>query len=273
MFAKGAYTQGARVVSGPNLYVSYDGTGVPMVPRETEGRKGKQPDGKAKTREAKLGCIFTQTTVDAKGYPIRDDASTTYVGAIETSEAFGRRIYAEALARGVDAAKQVIVIADGAKYNWEIATMYFPSAIGIVDLYHARQHLHALCGHIVPQGDRKLEALQSRWLSYLDKGKVEQIINEASIWASKKTQNREAIRKEVNYLEANKDRMRYADFRAKGFFVGSGVIEAGCKNIVCQRLKRSGMEWTVQGANAIIALRTCFLSNRIEDFWEYRAAA
>jgi hypothetical protein len=273
LFGKGASSEEKGLGRGPNLYISYDGTGVPMVPRETEGRKGKQPDGKAKTREAKLGCVFTQTTLDAKGYPVRDEASTTYVGAIETSDVFGRRMYAEALGRGLDEAKRVIVIADGAKYNWEIATTHFPSAIWIVDLYHARQHLHALCNLLVPQGGPKLLALQTRWKPYLDLGKIERIIHEASIWASKKAQNREAIRKEVNYLEANKDRMRYADFRVNGFFVGSGVIEAGCKNIICQRMKRSGMEWTVQGANAIIALRTCYLSNRIEDFWEYRAAA
>jgi hypothetical protein len=72
----------------PLLYISYDGTGVPMVPWETEGRKGKQPNGRSKTREVKPGCVFTQTTVDGEGHPIRDKESTTYVGAIESSEEF-----------------------------------------------------------------------------------------------------------------------------------------------------------------------------------------
>src|SRR2546422_6063805 len=63
-------------------------------------------------------------------------------------------------------------------------------------------------------------------------------------------------------------RVRYADFRRKGLFVGSGVIEAGCKTIIGQRLKRSGMHWTVRGANAIIALRCCRMSGRWEEFWE-----
>lgn len=272
-FAKGACGEDRPAASGPNLYISYDGTGVPMVPRETVGRKGKQADGSAKTREVKLGALFTQTTLDANGYPVRDEASTTYVGAIETSEAFGRRIYAEALARGMDTARRVIVIADGAKYNWEIAAMYFPSAIMIVDLYHARQHLYALCADIFPQGGEKLLAVQSRWKSYLDQGNVEAIIRETQPLVSKATRQAEAVQKEINYFQANKGRMRYAEFRAMGLFVGSGVIEAGCKTIVSQRLKRSGMEWTVKGANAIIALRTCYLSNRIEDYWEYRAAA
>jgi hypothetical protein len=273
VFAKGACGEVNQVTSGPNLFISFDGTGVPMVPRETEGRKGKQKDGTSKTREVKLGCVFTQTKLDAKGYPIRDEASTTYVGAIETSEVFGRRIYAEALARGMNEAKQVIVIADGAKYNWEIAATHFSGALWIVDLYHARQHLHDLCATIIPQGGQKLETLEAHWKPYLDQGKVDLIIHEAEQHKGKTTPAAEAIRKALNYFVVNKDRMRYAEYRAKGLFVGSGVIEAGCKTIVGQRLKQSGMEWTVKGANSIIALRTCFLSDRIEDFWEYRAAA
>src|SRR6266849_5783580 len=85
----------------PNLYVAIDGSGVPVVARETEGRQGKDPTGKAKTREAKLGCVFTQTMVDEEGYAVRDEESTTYVGAIEEAEFFGRRIYAEAVRRGL----------------------------------------------------------------------------------------------------------------------------------------------------------------------------
>jgi hypothetical protein len=98
----------------PLLYLALDGTGVPMVSRETEGRQGKDPTGKAKTREAQLGCVFTQTQVTEEGYPVRDPESTTYVGAIETAEEFGCRIYAEAVRRGVTRAAKVIVLGDGA---------------------------------------------------------------------------------------------------------------------------------------------------------------
>ena len=82
----------------------------------------------------------------------------------------------------------------------------------------------------------------------------------------------EKVQTELNYLEKNKERMRYADFRKRGLFVGSGVIEAGCKSVIGKRLKQSGMEWSVQGANAVIALRCSMLSNRMDDFWEARAA-
>ena len=80
----------------PKFYISFDGTGVPMRMHELAGRRGKQADGSARTREAKLGCVFTQVGLDKEGYPQRDPDSTTYVGAIESSTLFGWRIYAEA---------------------------------------------------------------------------------------------------------------------------------------------------------------------------------
>ena len=85
----------------PILYVEMDGTGVPAVRKETEGRAGKQDGQPGHTREAKIGCIFTQTTVNEEGYPVRDEDSTTYVGAIETAEEFGRRLYVS-LAAGME---------------------------------------------------------------------------------------------------------------------------------------------------------------------------
>ena len=98
----------------PIMYRCIDGTGVPVVKSETKNRHGKSEDGQAKTREAKLGCVFTQTALDEKGYPIRDECSTSYVGCIETAEQFGNRIYDEAVPRGIETAKRVCVIGDGA---------------------------------------------------------------------------------------------------------------------------------------------------------------
>jgi hypothetical protein len=252
----------------PVLYVSYDGTGVPMVPWETSGRKGKQADGSSRTREVKLGCVFTQTTLDDNGYPFRDEHSTSFVGAIETSNKFGERIYAEALRRGLCSAKKVAVIADGARYNWEIAALHFPGAVEIVDLYHAREHLHALSALLEPGGRQKLK---SRWLKMLDKGNVKKIIIQAQKHLPLNKQRREDAQKQINYFKNNILRMDYGNYRKQGLFVGSGVVEAGCKTIIGKRLKQSGMQWTVRGANAIIALRCCHLSGRIEDFWEQRA--
>jgi hypothetical protein len=254
----------------PIMYISYDGTGVPMVPWELTGRKGKQPDGTARTREVKLGCVFTQTTTDDQGFPIRDDESTTFTGAIEGAEEFGWRIYGEARSRGIERAVKVVVLGDGAVWVWNLADTHFSLAIQIVDLYHARQHLYEIC-RIVSNGDDRIKnRCQLRWLTLLDEGRVEKIVVLTKDLLPRSGKRRQAALKEIGYFESNAHRMRYADFRSQGLFVGSGVVEAGCRNVVGTRLKRSGMEWTVNGANSIIALRSTALSNRMEDFWEAR---
>jgi hypothetical protein len=134
----------------PILYVQMDGTGVPVVKKETEGRKGKTDGLPAHTREVKLGCVFTQTTWDKEGYAIRDPNSTTYTGAIETAEEFGKRLYLEAWNRGWSHAAKKVVMGDGAEWIWNLADLHFPGAIQIVDLYHARQHLWEFSRKLYP---------------------------------------------------------------------------------------------------------------------------
>jgi hypothetical protein len=125
----------------PKMYVLMDGVQVPVVAAETEGRTGRMEGQRARTRECKLGCVFTQTKVDAEGWPIRDPDSPTYIGAIETAEEFGFRIYTEAWRRGWEWATLRVVLGDGAVWIWNLADQHFPGAIQIVDLCHARQHL------------------------------------------------------------------------------------------------------------------------------------
>ena len=257
----------------PNLYVAIDGSGVPVVARETEGRKGKDPTGKAKTREAKLGCVFTQATVNQEGYAVRDEESTTYVGAIEEAEFFGRRIYAEAIRRGLLRARRVIVLGDGAKWIWGIAEGHFPGAVQIVDLYHAREHLEKAGKLLYGAKAAACQAWVSARRDELDGGRVQAIIVAMSRRRVRDSQAQEELEKEREYFRGNSERMRYAKFRSLGLFVGSGVVEAGCKTVFTQRLKLSGMHWTVRGANTIIALRCCQLSGRWEQFWESRAAS
>jgi len=260
------------IKSIPKMYVSMDGTGVPVIKRETEGRQGKAENGEAGTREAKLGCVFTQTGLDEKGRPQRDCASTTYVGAIETAEEFGWRIYGEAERRGIRRAEQIAVIADGAPWIWNIADEHFPRSTQIVDLYHAREHLSDLSKLVYGTGSRKAKEWSTALRMDLDEGKVENVIGRMRRLRPANEQIQNEVRKTINYFDNNKERMRYRNFREMGLFVGSGVIEAGCKTITGQRLKRSGMKWSLRGANAIIALRCAQLSGRWEEFWAARVA-
>jgi Uncharacterised protein family (UPF0236) len=258
----------------PILYVQMDGTGVPVVKKETEGRKGKTDGQPAHTREAKLGCVFTQTTWDQEGYAIRDPDSTTYTGAIETAEEFGKRLYLEAWNRGWNRARKKVVMGDGAEWIWNLAEQHFPGAVQIVDLYHARQHLWELARKLHPNDT----ANQKVWMKVhqkrlLDKGKIEKLVEALRSIDVTNPELAEKIRTETGYFETNAERMRYPEFRCQHLFVGSGVIEAGCKTVIGSRLKRSGMFWTVRGANAILALRCCHLNGRFEDYWEARRAA
>jgi hypothetical protein len=257
----------------PVLYVEMDGTGVPVVKKETLGRQGKTEGQPAHTREVKLGCVFTQTKCDKEGFPIRDPASTTYTGAIETAEEFGKRIYLEASQRGSSRAVKKVVIGDGADWIRNIADLHFPGAIQIVDLYHARQHLWELARKLYPNDVGKQNAWMKKHQRLLDKGKIEKLVLTLRAIDVTHPELIEKIRIEAGYFEKNAQRMRYPTFRRQHLFVGSGVIEAGCKTVIASRLKQSGMFWTVRGANAIIALRCFHLNGRFEDYWEGRRAA
>ena len=258
----------------PILYVQMDGTGVPVVKKETVGRKGKTDGQPAHTREVKLGCVFTQTGWDQEGYAIRDADSTTYTGAIETAEEFGKRIYVEAWKRGWNRAEKKVVMGDGAEWIWNLAEQHFPGAVQIVDLYHARQHLWEMARKLYPND----QVAQKTWMKVhqkrlLDKGKIEKLVLSLRSIDSTNAEVIEKIRTEADYFERNTERMRYPKFRRQHLFVGSGVIEAGCKTVIGSRLKKSGMFWTVRGANSIVALRCCYLNGRLEQYWEARRAA
>lgn len=261
----------------PKMYVLMDGVQVPVVGKETDGRTGRMEGQRARTRECKIGCVYTQTTVDTDGWPIRDPDSTTYVGAIETAEEFGFRLYTEAWGRGWEWATIKVVIGDGAVWIWNLADQHFPGAIQIVDLYHAREHLWKIAAWLHPNDTAAKKLRMTPIKDLLDDGKIEalvaclrQIAAEHALLQPGLTEN---ILKEAEYFETNIARMRYPDFRAKGLFVGSGVVEAGCKTVIGSRLKRSGMFWTLRAANAIIALRCCRLNGRFEDYWEENRAA
>ena len=254
----------------PLLYIEMDGTGIPVVQAETEGRSGKTEGQPAHTREVKLGCVFTQTNTRPDGRPLRDEESTSYVAAIETAEQFGLRLYTEAWRRGWSRAQKKVVLGDGAVWIWNLAEQHFPGAIQIVDLYHARQHLWELSGKLFPGDDKARKRWLAPCLEQLEKGKVEALVKMLRVVQPDSAELAKTVHNEAEYFEKNAERMRYPAFRAQGLFVGSGVVEAGCKTVIGSRLKGSGMFWSVRGANAIIALRCCRLSRKFEDYWADR---
>jgi hypothetical protein len=236
------------------LYGVIDGTGVPMTARETAGRAGKGDDGRARTREVKLAVFFTQDKLDKDGYPVRDRDSTSVIATFEPAGTFAGLVKAEGIRRGADHVRQFTILGDGAAWIWAIATAKFPQATQIVDLFHAREHLHDLARQLeFMLGDQKDEWLAAR-LGDLDYGDIEGICKASRVFPLEGVKKDE-LDTALGYFENNAPRMRYHWFRQCGLFVGSGVVEATCKTVVGQRLKQAGMHWTTSGADAIIALR------------------
>jgi hypothetical protein len=252
------------------LYISGDGSGVPMRREELTGRSGKQADGTAKTRQVYLGCVFTQHRVDEAGHPVRDWDSTTYVSSLDSIDQFGPQLRREALRRGLGTAERVVLLMDGAEGLEKMGRLCFAGELQIVDFYHAMVHaglvLQALLGgkeH--PEYKNRLH----RWAKRLLNNGVRGLIADARREAAKVGRT-EVVAKELGYFERNIERMQYGRFRREGLFIGSGVIEAGCKTVIGSRCKQSGMFWTVAGADHILALRCIHASRRLDSFWKHR---
>jgi hypothetical protein len=251
------------------LYGAIDGTGVTMTAKETAGRQGKGEDGRARTREVKLGVFFTQDEVDDDGYPVRDQGSASYIATFGPAHVFADLVKAEGIRRGADHVRQLTILGDGAAWIWTIAADKFPEATQIVDLFHAREHLNSLTRSLeFMLLDRRDEWLAAR-LEDLDYGYIDGIeaaVRKYPLEGVKKDE----VERELGYFLNNAPRMRYKWFRSRGLFVGSGVVESGCKAVIGQRLKLSGMRWTVTGADAITTLR-CQQASRPEDrIWQQR---
>lgn len=257
------------------LYLGMDGTGIPLRAEELVGRSGKQADGSAKTGEVKLCTIWSAESRDEEGMPIRDEGSVTYSAALESASAldtaaarspFAQRVWREATRRRFCQASRRVVLGDGAVWIWNIADDQFPDATQIVDRYHAKQHLSdlgkALYGPTAPRAAQWAERRKEE----LDTGKFRALLTAIRRQVSRS----EEARRCLHYFQTNRERMRYPEFHAQGLCTSTGVVEAGCKVAIGTRLKRAGMHWTVQGSNAIIALRCAKLSGRFQDFWERR---
>ncbi len=272
----------ACVVEKPNpsrtMYVGVDGTGIPMRSGELIGRAGKQPDGTAKTREVKQCVVWTADSRDNDGNPVRDLGSVTYSAAIEScawsnhynvedTPAFAKRVERELTRTGFSLAERQAFLGDGAPWIWNLANMIAPQAIQIVDLYHAKEHLSKLANEIFGSGTDFAKKWASDRYKELESGSLDAVLSAISDHLSNSKEIKEKASKEFEYFTNNRYRMRYDYFRSLGLCVGSGVVEAGCKVVIGQRLKRSGMFWSISGANAIIALRCSLLSGRFDEFW------
>lgn len=238
--------------SGPRrLYVGIDGTCVLM-------RGGG-------SRETKAGVIYETEERDGKTL-IRNPE---YLATLERTESFGEQVYCAAFARGVESAGEVVALGDGAVWIWKSFAHHYPGAVQILDFFHASQHLNEVArawyGEGTEKAKRWVEARESDLLSDC----VETVIRSIQSWQPVDDDGWEVRRKNLAYFFNNKERMRYATFKAQGYHIGSGLVESACKTVVGQRLKQSGMRWSEPGAEAVLSLRALLLTNRAADLRPY----
>lgn len=266
----------AKPHSSPTMYAGVDGTGIPMRPTALAGRTGKQPDGTAKTREVKQCVVWTADARDAQGNPTKDPGSVSYSAAIEScawsdtckdTPPFAARVERELTRRGYFHAPRQVFIGDGAPWIWNLAALIAPDATQIVDLYHAKEHLSQLAGAIFGADSDLSHQWAADRYDDLEAGNLDAVLSAIRGHTSRPGEVGKQAARELDYFHTNQHRMRYAHFRSLGLCVGSGVVEAGCKVVIAQRLKRSGMFWSLNGANAIIALRCSLLSGTFDAFW------
>ena len=248
-------------------YVLADGTGISGLPKELSD-KGKN-GGPAKTFEAKIGASFTQSfdsndlPLLQKGSIFRNPGSTRYMGTVEKIAQFTPQMEEFARTNGIADASQIVFLSDGALWLEGLRMKLFPGSIGIVDFYHASQHLYKLIDSLLFYSKKKKASFTDKCYRLLELGDIDQL---AELIGQKAVgSNKDSVDKQLAYFTGNRDKMRYGLFRAAGLFIGSGVIEAACKTIVENRLNGSGMRWSKKNAANVIALRCEIYSGRYDD--------
>jgi len=255
------------------MYILCDGTGVPGRHQELAGVKGKQPDGSAKTFEAKIGAVFVvEYTVDGEPLLMENgeiyrDKKILYMGTVRKVDDFGAMLYQHAVENGLEKMDAVVFLGDGAKWVWGIQSDYFPYALTGIDLYHSTERVNLLIDLLQFKGrygsDQK-QAFKDECIELLRSGKVQEMLDRIESVPYKKS-NRKRLESAMGYFRSNMARMNYGVFAACGIIVGSGVIEAGCKVIVGNRMKNAGMHWSKDHAKKMIALRCVIRNNEFFD--------
>jgi hypothetical protein len=229
-------------------------------------------------REIKVGAVFEgipgrKRSELVPGIFVDDAGPILYVARRTTAEAFGPFLYQLFQSCGIQEQDEVVVLGDGAAWIWHVAQEHFPNAIHIVDLWHAREHVWKVANAVYGRGKQQTTIWAEQACEWVNEGRIEHLIRAIEdlppippeAGASKSVPEIEA-----KYFRTNIQRMCYPLFRAKGMHLGSGIAEAACKTVVSTRAKRSGMRWTPQGLDAVLALRTAVLNKTYKAFWQQR---
>jgi hypothetical protein len=282
------FEQGANKETQPSEQSAVLGPSIRRLYIETDGvmarlRRGSVVMEAAETRrkgdvyrEIKVGAVFEgipgrERSELVPGVFLDEPGPISYVAQRLPVEAFGPFLYALAKQCGIDRAQEVVVLGDGARWIRRVVEEHFPQAIQIVDLYHAREHLWNVANAVYGPATAEGAAWAKQADDLLSHGKIEEVaafIAQLPAIPTDPDASRSIPDIEADYFLSNAERMRYPAFRAKGMHIGSGIAEAACKTVVSTRTKRSGMRWTPDGLDAVLALRTSVLNRSYDSFWD-----
>ncbi len=246
------------------LYVSVDGIFAPL-------RDPWKRDGSLGPLACRYGECKTAVVYEAKSRPQGDEGVVwrAYTASFAASEQFGPLVATLAHRAGHHFAKELIFLADGQAYNWTIAASQFPTAVQIVDLRHAVEHLYEVAHTFFGEGTAPVEPWVAARKEELLHDQVEAVVTALGDLPPRTQAQRQAQARERGYFTSNAERMRYGTFLAHGYQIATGVMEAGCKQVVHQRLDQVGMHWRQETAEAFVALRAAVLSTSPPDLQPY----
>lgn len=250
---------------------------VPAGPEEVPERLyGSLDETSVRTEEGwrkpKLGSWYTTDSPPADEPPDEwkpHGEAISYYSDLREAEDFGRLMYVTGMARGAGRVKELIFVADGAQWIWKLVAEHFPNAIQIVDWYHAAERVWRVAHAVYGQGTDMATGWAKQRLTELWDGQVDKVIAVCKPHAHPEREG-DVVAEAVTYFRNNGHRMHYPEYRAKGYQIGSGTIESGCKRVIGARLKQAGMTWTATGARQVIKARAMFFSGNWDTFCRQR---
>ena len=286
---------------GPLMVVTADGKGVPM--RRPEPEDGPRPHHRRakgeKANRKQMACVgavysiepFVRKAEDIIDEVLRDgkakerpEPQHKHVWAEMTRQVEGQppvtakeglfcHLTDELTARNLGHDRPVVCLMDGERALWDARAVYFPEAVGILDLFHVLERLWAVAHCFHKEGSDQAKEFVEQRLRDLLQGRVGYVIGglRRRLKAGKLSGPRKkVVRSAVEYLANNREHMRYDEYLAAGYPIGSGVAEGACRHLVKDRMEQTGMRWTVEGAQAMLHVRALYLNDQWEEFHEHR---
>jgi hypothetical protein len=236
-----------------DLYVLMDGSHINTRIEDENG---------STWHELKLGEVFSSRDIikrENEDSIITKKTYCTYLGSVNT---FKKVLLKNVYDSGYLEHKNTIIIADGAKWIWNLAEEFFPESIKILDFYHLAENINRYAKVIYPENEIARKKWVNKIIKYVKNGKEDLAIQNIEKAAIPKDKLPAGVVNLPEYITNNRERIKYQEYKEKGYYIGSGPIESGNKTVIQQRMKLSGMRWSIDGAQFIAALRAKYKSNK-----------